>query len=133
MCCGLSVIAASARVQFSGRISLVEVYATVTDGYGQPLRGLTADDFEVEEDGVRQTISAFAPGDVPLALAVGIDRSFSIKPPDLRQAGRAVGSLLQSLHPYDQAMLIAFGSQTEIIAPLSTRALISIARRVSSD
>ena len=69
-------------LQFTSGVSAVEVYATVTDGYAQPLRGLTADDFEVEEDGVRQTISAFAPGDVPLSLAVGIDRSFSIKPAD---------------------------------------------------
>jgi Ca-activated chloride channel homolog len=105
--------------QFSGQISLVEVYATVTDGRGQAVRGLTADDFEVVEDGVPQVISAFAAGDVPLSLAVGIDRSFSIRPADLRQAARAVETLLRSLHPFDQSMLIAIGSQTEIVAPLS--------------
>src|SRR5689334_1131632 len=33
--------------QFTSGVNLVEVYATVTDAQGQPIRGLTQADFEV--------------------------------------------------------------------------------------
>src|SRR6476646_5448239 len=64
--------------QFASGVDLVEVYATVTDARGEPLAGLTRDDFIVEEDGRRQQIRAFSAGEFPLALAVGVDRSFSM-------------------------------------------------------
>ena len=64
--------------QFMSGVNLVEVYATVTDQRGEPVSGLAASDFHVLEDGMPQTISTFAAGEFPLAVAVGIDRSFSM-------------------------------------------------------
>jgi Ca-activated chloride channel family protein len=118
--CGLSAIAPAAQAQFSNRVNLVEVYATVTGAGGQAVGGLTQDDFEVEEDGVAQEIRAFAVGEMPLALAIAVDRSFSIKAPELRQTTRAVAAMLTALRVTDLAMLVAIGSQTEVVAPLST-------------
>lgn len=120
MSCGLSAIAPAPRAQFSSRVDLVEVYATVTDGRGEAVAGLTAGDFRVTEDGVPQTISAFAVGEVPLSLAVGVDRSFSIKPADLKLVTRAASGLLRSLRAGDQSMVIAVGSETLVVAPLAT-------------
>ena len=40
-------------------VSVVNVDVTVTDRAGHPVRGLTRDDFEIFEDGVRQTITNF--------------------------------------------------------------------------
>src|SRR5437899_11889994 len=78
----LIVVAAGAasRVygQFTSGINLVEVYASVSDHHGDPLIGLTADDFRVVEDGVPQTIRTFAAGEFPLAVGSGLDRSFRI-------------------------------------------------------
>src|SRR5215510_7108079 len=54
--------------QFAAGVNLVEVYASVTDARGEPVSGLSADDFIVEEDGVRQPITAFAAGEFPLAV-----------------------------------------------------------------
>ncbi len=51
--------------QFTSSVNLVEVYASVVDAAGQPVRGLRQDDFEVLEDGERQVISAFTAGDFP--------------------------------------------------------------------
>ena len=67
--------------QFTSGVDLVEVYATVSDARGEPVAGLTKDDFIVEEDGRRQDIRTFSAGEFPLALAVGIDRSFSMGQP----------------------------------------------------
>ena len=52
----------------------------MTDSKGEPVRGLTAADFRVEEDGRPQAIQTFAAGEFPLAVAIGVDRSFSVPP-----------------------------------------------------
>ena len=67
-----------AASQFASGVAAVEVYAAVTDGKGEPVRDLTAADFEILEDGQPQTVSTFVAGDFPLTVAVGLDRSFSV-------------------------------------------------------
>jgi len=112
-------MAAWTRAQFTSGVDLVEVYATVNDSRGAPLSGLTRDDFIVEEDGRRQEIRTFSAGQFPLALAVGIDRSFSMAKVGLPAVSRSVRGFLSALRPDDQAMLVGIGSQTEVLAPLS--------------
>src|SRR2546425_10968162 len=78
----IPTVAPAARAhatQFASGVSLVEVYVTVTDAQGQPVTGLTAADFSVFEDDEPQKIAAFARGEFPLAVALGGDRSFSMK------------------------------------------------------
>jgi VWFA-related protein len=99
---------------------MVEVYASVSDARGEPVTDLTADDFRIEENGVAQTPVVFTAGELPLALAVGLDRSFSVSASQLAASCRAVGDLLSELRPDDQSMVLAIGSETEVIAPLST-------------
>jgi Ca-activated chloride channel family protein len=102
-------------------VDLVEVYATVTGAKGEIVRGLVAEDFVVAEDGVPQTISAFANTDVPLAVAIAIDRSFSISADTLRAASQAAIGFVRTLQAADQVMVLGVGSQVEILAPLSDR------------
>jgi Ca-activated chloride channel family protein len=108
--------------QFTSGVDLVEVYATVTDSRGEPVDGLTPADFQIAEDGARQSISAFAAGTFPLALAVGLDRSFSMggKAARLPLARSAARALIAALGPGDRAMVVAIGGETTIAAPLST-------------
>ena len=73
----------------------------------------------MEEDGIPQSISTFAAGEFPLAVAIGVDRSFSVTPERLAAAKAAARSFVQQLRPADQAMVIAAGSEVEIVAPLS--------------
>ncbi|MGE3512067.1 MAG: VWA domain-containing protein [Vicinamibacterales bacterium] len=120
--------------QFAARVSLVEVYATVTDKDGHLVTGLRQDDFEVEENGHPQVIQAFAAGAFPLSVAVGIDRSFSMTDRALAAAVTATRALADRLKADDQLMVIGIGSETEVLAPLSTdragarRALERLAR-----
>lgn len=116
----LSVVASA---QFSSSVDLVEVYATVTDPHGDPVKGLTAADFEVSEDGVAQSITTFAAGEFPLSVAIAIDRSFSMgsgRTDRLAIAKSAAHAFIDALGPNDQLMVIAVGSDTEVAAPLST-------------
>ncbi len=107
--------------QFTSGVNLVEVYATVTDSQGQPVAGLTAADFGIREDGAAQTISAFAAGEFPLSIAIGLDRSFSMGGRDNRLglAKSAARTLVGALRPDDQVMVVAIGGETAIVAPLS--------------
>jgi len=104
--------------QYVSGVRLVEVYATVTDSAGQPVRGLHAADFSVTDEGVPQAITAFATGDVPLALALAVDRSFSMAGRALASEKAGARALIEALRPADQIMVIAIGSQTEVVAPL---------------
>jgi Ca-activated chloride channel family protein len=115
--------AAAAPAQFSSSVDLVEVYATVTDSRGEPVKGLTAADFQVVEDGVAQSITTFAAGEFPLSVAIAIDRSFSMgsgRTDRLAVAKSAAHSFIDALGSNDQVMGIAVGSDTEVASPLST-------------
>lgn len=116
----LAASVAARSGQFSSGVNLVEVYAAVVDGNGRPVTGLTRNDFTVLEDGRPQTLSAFAEGDFPLSVAIGVDRSFSMAGRELAGARDAARTFLSSLGPDDQAMVVAIGSEIETVAPLST-------------
>jgi Ca-activated chloride channel homolog len=117
-------LAGSTYAQFTSGVNLVEVYATVTDQRGAPVRDLTAADVRILEDGSPQTISAFTAGDFPLAVAIGLDRSFSMaagRGARLDTAKSAARAFIDALKPADQVMVIAIGSETSVVAPLSTK------------
>jgi hypothetical protein len=88
----------SAR-QFQAGVNLVEVFSTVTDRQGRPLAGLREPDFVVEEDGVRQRIATFVAGEMPLAVAVALDRSFSMTTDGVARSVRAARTFLAALAP----------------------------------
>ena len=106
--------------QFAAQTHLVEVYVTVTDAKGELVTGLGRDDFEVTENGRRQEVSAFAAGEFPLTVALGVDRSWSMAGEPLRLAKLASKTFLKALKPNDQSIVLAIGSDAEIIAPQST-------------
>jgi len=118
---GLTALSAAPRTagQFASSVDLVEVYATVADRAGNPVRGLKASDFEVLEDGRRQDIQAFSAGDFPLALAFAIDHSASMAGDRLRLAAGAARRFLGRLRPEDEVMLIGVSGEVGVLAPLS--------------
>lgn len=119
--CVAALLSAQERIpQFSSRVQLVEVYATVSDGAGQPVTGLRQSDFEVYEDDVRQDISTFAAGEFPLAVALGVDRSWSMAGEPLRLAKQASLSFLRALRSDDRSMVVAINNEAAVIAPLSS-------------
>lgn len=106
--------------QFSSGVNLVEVYASVTGAGGEPATGLAKGDFELRENGEIQAISNFSAGEFPLSVAIAVDRSFSMSGSRLALAKAAARAFLGELRPQDEAMIVAIGSEVEVVAPLST-------------
>ncbi|MBW8862481.1 MAG: VWA domain-containing protein [Acidobacteria bacterium] len=79
----LAVLDARQTPPFRTGIDVVNIAVTVMDRKGNPVAGLTADDFEVVEEGKAQTIRYFAAGDAgadrpPMHLGLLIDVSESM-------------------------------------------------------
>lgn len=117
---GLGAANTGLFAQFSSGVQLIEVYATVTDAKGEPVTGLRQSDFEVFENDRPQEISAFAAGEFPVTVALGVDRSFSMAGEPLRLAKLASQTFLRQLKPGDRSMVVAIGNSAEVIAPLSS-------------
>ena len=103
-----------ARGQFVSGVSVVEVYATVTDDKGDPVTGLTVEDFQLLEDGTPQTISTFAAGDVPLNAALALDRSFSVAGERLEAIKRAAHTFIDAIRPEDRLLIVKIGTTFEV-------------------
>jgi len=117
--------AAAARPQtapqtpvFTSDLSLVNVSVTVEDRLGQPIRGLTARDFVLTEDGKRRTIelcsSVGQPGAGPtpaLDVALLVDTSDSMLQ-TLRRSQEAATRFLTDL-PNTQERLVILFDQTQ--------------------
>jgi len=119
----LAVLAAPAGVRgqnptFSSRVDAVRVDVLVTED-GKPVRGLRPGDFEVFDNGVRQTVDLVSFEQMPLNVVFTFDMSDSVKGDrlgNLREAGRAV---LGALKKDDQAALVIFNNQV-LVGPALT-------------
>lgn len=112
--------AVTVAAQFSTSTNLVEVYAAVTDAKGEAVEDLRVEDFTVTDGGVVQTIQTFARAEFPLAVALAIDRSFSMAGPPLRLARDSARTFLRGLRADDRALVVAVGSEVEALGELST-------------
>ncbi len=83
--------AADSAPSFAVNVNVVNLFFTVKDKHGVPVRNLSRDDFEVYEDGKPQTIKYFqADSTQPLTLGLLIDTSGSTQRilPFIRRIGR---------------------------------------------
>lgn len=112
---------------FKSGIDLVSVTATVRDKKGRLVKGLSAADFEVLDNGQRRTISSFRTEPSPVSLAILFDISGSMRMADRMLAARfAAHHVLSWLEPgRDEAALFTFDSRLHEVAPFTvdTRAL----------
>src|SRR6185295_7057819 len=76
-------------VTFRAEINFVEVHAIVTDRNGAFVRDLTADDFEIYEDGRLQKPAAFSLIDLPIERSAPVTSGGEVVEPDIRVASRA--------------------------------------------
>ena len=120
---GATVPSLAARPQqapsFSSRINAVRVDVLVTEG-AQVLRGLSASDFEVRDNGVPQQLDFVSFEQLPLNVILALDVSRSVageRMAHLRTAGRA---LLNALGADDRAALVAFNDRVRLESELTT-------------
>lgn len=99
-------------------VDLVLVEATVRDASGRPMMGLKPDDFLLYEEGAQQKIAHFSQDQLPLAVALVVDQSGSIKP-FLRPLQYATLTALRTLKAEDQVALFSFSDETELLEDLT--------------
>jgi Ca-activated chloride channel homolog len=102
------------QVPFRAGVDLVSLNVTVTDGTVKYVTDLTADDFSVFEDGVKQDVTFFNRTNLPIALALLLDTSASMdtKLPTAQEA--AIG-FAKRLRPQDLAEVIDFDSRVIVL------------------
>ena len=107
---------ASARVRtlsagFSSRASadVVTVAPIVTDRHGRYVRGLTAKNFAVLDDGQPRKIETFDAADSPLSVVLVLDVSGSMLL-KIDEARRAAHAFVDAVKPQDEVGLITFAT-----------------------
>ena len=109
------------RGRIRSEVTLVGLLASVLDKSGRPALGLTADQFEVYEEGAKQKIEVFEPEtQQPLDLALMIDSSLSeIK--ELEFEEDAASRFIQKLvRPADRLAVYEFADAVTQLAPFSS-------------
>jgi VWFA-related protein len=113
--------AAGPDTKFSTDVKVVNIFATVRDQKGQIVKGLTQNDFALDEDGQPQKIRYFsAESDLPLTLGLVVDASISTRNVlgDERSASyRFFDQVLRE--DKDQAFVIHFDSEVELLQDLT--------------
>jgi VWFA-related protein len=97
-------------------VEVVQLFFNVKDKHGALIPNLNKDNFDLLEDGKGQVIKYFkAESDLPLTLGILIDTSYS-QLRVLEMEKEVGGSFLENtLHPKDEAFVIAFGTDIELL------------------
>ncbi|MDX2030342.1 MAG: VWA domain-containing protein [Blastocatellia bacterium] len=108
--------------------NLVVVPVSVTDAYGNPIRDLKAEDFEMEEDSVTQQIQTLGePGKTPIDLSLLFDVSRSIRNRfdfEREAAGRFLRVVMK---PGDGVSVFSIGTGPKLSIPRTTDVEAAIA------
>lgn len=101
-------------------VDLVVLQATVRDHKGSIVSDVREQDFEVYEDGVRQSIRLFKHEDIPVTVGLVIDHSGSMhhKLPDVVAAAR---TFVRSSNPEDQMFVVNFNEVVTLGLPGAIR------------
>jgi Ca-activated chloride channel family protein len=95
--------------------NLVAVPVSVTDVEGNPVRNLKTEDFQLEEEGVQQTVQSLGePGKTPIELALLFDVSRSVRNRFDFERETAGRFLKEVLKPGDAVTVFSIGSAPKL-------------------
>jgi VWFA-related protein len=103
---------------FTASVDAVRVDVAVTRD-GRPVAGLTAGDFDVQDNGVPQDIRAFSLDSIPLTVVLAFDTSFSVRGRSLDDLKVAAHAAVAVLRTDDQVALLTFSHVLERPAAFS--------------
>jgi Ca-activated chloride channel family protein len=99
--------------RFRAGVDVVRVDVLVMDG-GRPVSGLQAEDFELRDRGVVQTIQSSVIADIPVSMLLALDTSESVEGPRLQRLRAASVAALEALGPGDRGALLTFAGPVRL-------------------
>ena len=109
---------------FGVEVEVVRVEVLVTRR-GEPVRDLSAENFELRDNGVRQQLHSTTFEEAPVDALLVLDLSESVKGSKLDALREAAGAFLDGLSPVDRAALVGF-QQSVVVAVPATHAIPSV-------
>ena len=102
---------------FRSGVEIVTLPVTVTDSSGRTVPNLSPEHFTITEDGVTQSVSVLLNAPQPVALAVVVDTSASMRGDRWDAALAAVSAIGRALAPEDQWSLSVFADRVTPVSP----------------
>jgi len=96
---------------FRSAANAVSIDATVQDRSRRPIAGLTAADFEILDNGVRQEIAELSYARLPIDVTVALDVSYSVNGLMLERLRRGITQLMADFGAGDRLKLLLFNSR----------------------
>ncbi len=114
-----SAMPAIAGLKLSVKVKMVVVDALVRDRSGHAIENIRAVDFRVYEDGVLQEIATLSRDELPLAVALVVDRSGSVGP-YIAELRKIASQTLEQLKQQDEVCLFSFAADVQRMEDLTT-------------
>ena len=96
---------------FHSGVEIVYLDLTVTGPDGSIVTGLTKDDFEIFDEGVRHEVAVFSDKPEPISLGILVDASISMTGDRIMAAINAADEMGRALEPTDVWSVFAFNSR----------------------
>jgi VWFA-related protein len=112
----LSALAGQEPLRFPSQVDNVYVDAFVTHK-GKPVTGLTAENFEIRDNGMRQQVRLVSLDAVPVTVLLVFDTSASVAGEALGHLKAAGHAVLDGLRPGEQAALVTFNQEVVVRVP----------------
>ena len=117
----LPLLLAQAQERPAYRVAVEAVRVDVfVSRKGKALLGLTKDDFELFDNGVRQEIELVGREREPVSVALVLDVSDSVVGTPLNQLKAAADAFLRGLGPSDRATLVTFSHYIQQLSPMTS-------------
>ena len=104
---------------FAAGTRTVRVPVAVLDRAGEPVLGLSGQDFRIIENGKRREVTLFSNERRPLRIALALDMSRSMRN-KIRQVEEALKHFINLLEPADQIMVITFSGSVHVLQDLTS-------------
>ena len=104
---------------FRSATNLVPLSVTVTDQSNHFVKGLSAGDFAVYEDGIRQEVQFFETSQIPLDLILLLDTSSSMSD-KMDVVHEAAIGFVNTLRPGDRGAVVAFADGVDVAQQLTS-------------
>ena len=114
------------------RVTTTAVSVNVSVSRGNtPVLGLTAADFAVMDQGVRQTITSVSSGEVPIDVSLVVDVSGSTTG-EIKKFQSSVTAMAAMLRPIDRVRLLSFSSEVRELSALSAASTLPAVEQLAA-